>query len=157
MELTKTKYQQTEVGLIPEDWNIKTIGEIAQVKGGETPSTRINKYWNGTINWFTPTEIGQSKYVLKSKRKITFDGLNNSSAQLLPIGTMLLTSRGGRGDLAILKEESNTNLGFQSLIASKDQDNEFLYYLMLTSEDKLLEKASGSTFLEISPNNVKSI
>jgi len=157
MELTKTKYQQTEVGLIPEDWNIKTIGEIAQVKGGGTPSTRINKYWNGTINWFTPTEIGQSKYVLKSKRKITFDGLNNSSAQLLPIGTILLTSRAGIGDLAILKEESSTNQGFQSLIANKDQDNEFLYYLMLTSEDKLLEKASGSTFLEISPNNVKSI
>ncbi|WP_417266121.1 restriction endonuclease subunit S [Brumimicrobium sp.] len=154
---TKTGFKQTEVGLIPEDWEVKTIDEIADVNGGGTPSTTISEFWNGSINWFTPTEIGYSKYVNESKRKITHEGLNKSSAKILPKGTVLLTSRAGIGDIAILELESSTNQGFQSLTAKENTSNEFLYYLILISKEQLLKKASGSTFLEISPNNVKSI
>lgn len=157
MELTKGKWKQTEVGLIPEDWILTTIDNIAEVKGGGTPSTTVAGFWNGSINWFTPTEIGYSKYVKESKRKITIEGLNNSSAQILPKGTILLTSRAGIGDLAILKEDSSTNQGFQSLLVKENVSNEFLYYFMAISKNLLLKKASGSTFLEISPNNVRSI
>lgn len=153
----KTGFKQTEVGLIPEDWEVKTIDEIADVNGGGTPSTTISEFWNGSINWFTPTEIGYSKYVNESKRKITHEGLNKSSAKILPKGTVLLTSRAGIGDIAILELESSTNQGFQSLTAKENTSNEFLYYLILISKEQLLKKASGSTFLEISPNNVKSI
>lgn len=156
MEL-KAGYKKTEVGVIPEDWKIKTIDDVATVVGGGTPSTTNLLFWNGFINWFTPTEIGLNKYVFESNRKITEDGLKNSSARMLPKGTILLTSRAGIGDLAILKKRSSTNQGFQSLISKDNIDNEFLYYLMSISKKRLIEKASGSTFLEISPNNLKQI
>lgn len=139
------------------EWEEKKIGDIVHVIGGGTPSTIMNNFWNGSINWFTPTEIGKVKYVFESIRKITEDGLHSSSARLLPVGTILLTSRAGIGDCAILKTPSTTNQGFQSLVPMPNTDSEFLYYLTLTLKEKFLHKASGSTFLEISPNNVRDI
>ena len=140
-----------------EGWEKKKLGEIAIIKGGGTPSSFNSNFWNGNIDWFTPTEIGKSKYVSTSKRKITDDGLSNSSAQILPIGTVLLTSRAGIGDIAITTKLVCTNQGFQSLIPDDDTDTEFLYYIVGTLKNEFLSKASGSTFLEISPNNLKSI
>lgn len=158
MELiVKQGYKQTEVGLIPEDWNVLTINDVATVIGGGTPSTFVSEYWNGNINWFTPTEIGKNKYSYQSKRKITSLGLSNSSAQILPIGTILMSTRASIGDLSILLDEATTNQGFQSLIAKNDFFNEFLYYLIQNNKSKLIKNSSGSTFLEISPNKVKSI
>jgi type I restriction enzyme S subunit len=158
MELiVKQGYKQTEVGLIPEDWNVLTINDVATVIGGGTPSTFVSEYWNGNINWFTPTEIGKNKYSYQSKRKITSLGLSNSSAQILPIGTILMSTRASIGDLSILLNEATTNQGFQSLIAKNDFYNEFLYYLIQNNKSKLIKNSSGSTFLEISPNKVKSI
>jgi len=81
----------------------------------------------------------------------------SSSAKLLPVGTILLTSRASIGDASILKVESCTNQGFQSLIVKEDNSNEFLYYLILTLKQIMLQNASGSTFLEISPSKLKSI
>ncbi len=138
-------------------WKVKKLGEVANVVGGGTPTTSVVDYWNGDIDWFTPTEIGIDKYVYESRRKITIEGLKNSSAKILDEGTILLTSRAGIGDLAILKVKACTNQGFQSLVPINNTDSEFLYYLMITKKDALLEKASGSTFLEISPNNVRAI
>jgi type I restriction enzyme S subunit len=150
-------YKKTEVGVIPEEWGVKNICDVAEVVGGGTPSTFTQKYWNGHINWFTPTEIGFNKYSYESLRKITEEGLKDSSAKLLPIGTILLTSRASIGDVSILKVPASTNQGFQSLIANENIDNEFLYYLISTLKNTLIKYASGSTFLEISPNKLKSI
>lgn len=150
-------YKQTEVGVIPEDWNSVQIKDIACVKGGSTPKTSISKYWDGHINWFTPTEVGEHKYLYFSNRKITEVGLKDCSATILPIGTILMTTRAGIGDLGILKNEASTNQGFQSLICNNNINNEYLYYLMQTKKNDLLRNASGSTFLEISPSKVKSI
>lgn len=136
---------------------MKKLGEIVDIVGGGTPSTFVSEYWNGTINWFTPTEIGLNKYTYESQRKLTKEGLSNCSARILPIGTILLTSRAGIGDLSILKSEGFTNQGFQSLISKEGYSNEYIYYLMLTLKNVLLKNASGSTFLEISPNKIKQI
>ncbi|MFP6268152.1 restriction endonuclease subunit S [Helicobacter pylori] len=141
----------------PSNWQRVRLGDIAEIIGGGTPSTQITSFWNGSINWFTPTEIGITKYVHKSQRTITPLGLKKSSAKLLPIGTILLTSRASIGDCAILKMVATTNQGFQSLIPLEKINNEFLYYLMLTLKNKLLELASGSTFLEVSPNKIKNL
>ncbi|MGL2906259.1 restriction endonuclease subunit S [Helicobacter pylori] len=141
----------------PSNWQRVRLGDIAEIIGGGTPSTQITSFWNGSINWFTPTEIGITKYVYKSQRTITPLGLKKSSAKLLPIGTILLTSRASIGDCAILKEIATTNQGFQSLIPLEKINNEFLYYLILTLKNKLLELASGSTFLEVSPNKIKNL
>ncbi|WP_000339331.1 restriction endonuclease subunit S [Helicobacter pylori] len=143
--------------ILPLNWQRVRLGDIAEIIGGGTPSTQITSFWNGSINWFTPTEIGITKYVYKSQRTITPLGLKNSSAKLLPIGTILLTSRASIGDCAILKVVATTNQGFQSLIPLEKINNEFLYYLILTLKNKLLKLASGSTFLEVSPNKIKNL
>ncbi|WQY53241.1 restriction endonuclease subunit S [Helicobacter pylori] len=141
----------------PSNWQRVRLGDVAEIIGGGTPSTQVASFWNGSINWFTPTEIGITKYVYKSQRTITPLGLKKSSAKLLPIGTILLTSRASIGDCAILKVVATTNQGFQSLIPLEKINNEFLYYLILTLKNKLLELASGSTFLEVSPNKIKNL
>ncbi|WQX72416.1 restriction endonuclease subunit S [Helicobacter pylori] len=143
--------------MLPSNWQKVRLGDIAEIIGGGTPSTQITSFWSGSINWFTPTEIGITKYVHKSQRTITPLGLKKSSAKLLPIGTILLTSRASIGDCAILKVVATTNQGFQSLIPLEKINNEFLYYLILTLKNKLLELASGSTFLEVSPNKIKNL
>ena len=140
-----------------EDWEVKKLGEVADIIGGGTPSTFVSKYWNGNIEWFTPTEVGYSKYLSSSRRKISYLGFKNASANLLPKNSILLTSRAGIGDLGILKIEACTNQGFQSIVCKENIDFEFIYYLMSTKKDDLLRNASGSTFLEISPNKVKSL
>ncbi|WRD23693.1 restriction endonuclease subunit S [Helicobacter pylori] len=143
--------------MLPSNWQRVRLGDIAEIIGGGTPSTQVTSFWNGSINWFTPTEIGITKYVYKSQRTITPLGLKKSSTKLLPIGTILLTSRASIGDCAILKVVATTNQGFQSLIPLEKINNEFLYYLILTLKNKLLELASGSTFLEVSPNKIKNL
>ena len=125
--------------------------------GGGTPSTFNPDNWNGDINWFTPTEVGITKYVYNSMRQITELGFQSSSAKILPVGTILLTTRAGIGDCSILMEEGCTNQGFQSLVAKSEFDNEFLYYLVLSLKNILLQNASGSTFLEISPSKIKQV
>ena len=138
------------------EWMPKTINDLATVLGGGTPDTTIKSYWDGNIQWFTPSEIGKSKYVSLSSRTITEEGLNNSSAKLLPSYTILLSSRATVGECSITLQECATNQGFQSLIA-KNCDIDFLYYLIQTKKKDLIRKACGSTFLEISANEVRKI
>ncbi len=154
---TTTRYKKTEIGVIPEDWEVKYLGEIAKIIGGGTPSTNETSFWNGDINWFTPTEIGLKKYSYESLRKITKIGLENSSARLLPAGTILLTTRAGIGDISILMSEACTNQGFQSFVVNDSFDNEYIYYLISTLKNTFIQNASGSTFLEISPKKIKAI
>ena len=135
---------------------IKTINDLATVIGGGTPDTTIKSYWDGNIQWFTPSEIGKSKYINLSSRTITEEGLKNSSAKLLPPYTILLSSRATVGECSITLQECATNQGFQSLIA-KSCDIDFLYYLIQTKKKDLIRKACGSTFLEISANEVRKI
>jgi len=143
--------------LTPKDkWIRLSIGDVAHVIGGGTPDTNIEDYWNGNIQWFTPSEIGKEKYVTESERTLTQNGLDNSSAKILPPNTILLSTRATIGECSIAKQECCTNQGFQSLIANKVTP-EFLYYLIQTKKKDLLSKASGSTFAEISANEVRKI
>jgi len=126
------------------------------VVGGGTPDTTVKSYWGGDIQWFTPSEIGKNKYVDFSLRTITRDGLDNSSAKLLPLHTILLSSRATVGECSIASNECTTNQGFQSLIA-KQCNIDFLYYLIQTKKKDLIRNACGSTFLEISANEIRKI
>lgn len=150
--------KMTELGEIPEDWEVKSLGEVVNIIGGGTPSTTVAEYWNGNIEWFTPTEITDSqKYVSNSLRTITVSGLHNSSAKLLPTGTILLTTRATIGIAAITKKEVCTNQGFQSLVVRNNCDNEFLYYVIPLLKEEMLSRASGSTFAEISSKKLSTI
>ena len=104
------------------------MGELAEIVGGGTPSTSVNSYWDGDIDWYAPAEIGEQIYLESSQRKITEEGLNKSSAKILPIGTILFTSRAGIGKTAILLKEGCTNQGFQSIVPNKEKlDSYFIF------------------------------
>ena len=138
------------------EWETKSINDLADVIGGGTPDTTVKSYWDGGIQWFTPSEIGKNKFVDASLRTITEDGLNNSSAKLLPPNTILLSSRASIGECSLSLRECATNQGFQSLV-SKKCNVDFLYYLIQTKKKDLIRKSCGSTFLEISANEVRKI
>ncbi|MEQ8928205.1 MAG: restriction endonuclease subunit S [Fulvivirga sp.] len=138
------------------EWEEKRLGNISIIEGGGTPETNINEYWNGDINWFTPTEIRQ-RTVKDSERKITNLGLLKSSAKLLPIGTILFTSRATIAEVSFALKESTTNQGFQSIIVSDKNDSNFVYYLIKNNKKVFIRKSQGSTFLEISKKEMSKI
>jgi len=141
------------------EWEIKTLGEICDIVSGGTPKTTKSEFWNGDIKWCTPTDITscKTKYLFETKKTITKKGLDSSSAQLLPLGTLLLCSRATIGEIKIAGIEICTNQGFKSLICKPTVSNEFLYYRILQSKSLLIEKAIGSTFLEISKKGIREI
>lgn len=138
-----------------DNWSVKRLSDIAEVVGGGTPDTTDSTLWNGDIQWFTPTEVGHSKYVSTSVRTISQLGLQKSSAKILPVGSILLSSRATVGECSIAQKDCTTNQGFQSLIPKKSVNNEFLYYLAQTQKRHFIKYASGSTFLEISNSEIK--
>ena len=135
---------------IDEQYN-RELGTVCSIVGGGTPDTLRPEYWEGNVEWFTPSEIGKSKYVLSSLRKISQVGLSNSSAKSLPSGTVLLTTRATLGEMSIARSECSTNQGFQSLVSdSKRVLPEYLYYLQILIKPWCEKYASGNTFREIS-------
>ncbi len=142
---------------VPEGWNIYSLDELGQVVGGGTPESNNTDYWGGDIYWATPKEITKlsSRYINKTERTITQDGLDRSSAKLHPIGTILLTSRASVGYPAINTIPMATNQGFQSLRPNNKLDTEYGYQCLLNSRNKLEKLSAGSTFLEISSKEVK--
>ena len=104
-----------------DGWTETTLGDIAEVVGGGTPSTSKEEFWDGDVVWLTPTEVTaiDGKVISDSKRKITQTGLQSSGARVLPKGTVILTSRASVGFVALAGTELTTNQGFQSLIPSE--------------------------------------
>lgn len=139
------------------NWEKKKLGDICTIIGGGTPDSSNDEYWNGNINWFTPSEIGKTKFISESIRKITEKGLKNSSAKLLPKGTILLSSRATIGEKSILLSSATTNQGFQSLVINKLAFNEFIFYYLDILKNSMIKYSSGSTFLEISKTQIKNI
>jgi len=140
-------------------WKEVRLGDVCEIIGGGTPSTKKEEYWNGDISWITPKDLSnyEHKYIYRGERNITEEGLNNSSTRLLPKGTILFTSRAPIGYIAIAGKELCTNQGFKSLICKEEVHNQFIYYLMKFKTPKILQIATGSTFKEISATNLKKL
>ena len=133
------------------EWEKSKLGEVADIVGGGTPSTNIEEYWNGEVDWYSPAELGKQIYLSNSKKKITKLGLQKSSAKILPIGSVLFTSRAGIGNTAILAKEGTTNQGFQSIIPHKDKLDSYFIYSKTYELKRYGEiNGAGSTFVEIS-------
>ena len=134
-----------------DDWEQRKLGDVADIVGGGTPSTENPEYWDGDIDWYAPAEIADQIYVKTSQRKISEQGYDNSSAKLLPPGTVLFTSRAGIGKTAILAQKGCTNQGFQSIIPHK---NELDTYFIFSRTEELKRYGelvgAGSTFVEVS-------
>ena len=132
-------------------WEQRKLGDVATIVGGGTPSTNNEAYWDGDIDWYSPAELGEQVYADRSVRRITQAGYDSCSATLLPAGkTILFTSRAGIGNTAILRRSACTNQGFQSLVVNDDTDVYFVYSMTDRVKKFAEQKASGSTFLEIS-------
>ena len=142
--------------VVPDGWSVYALGELGQVVGGGTPPSETLSYWGGSVMWATPAEITKlkSRYINKTLRTITKEGLQKSSAKLHPKGTILLTSRASIGYPAINSVPMATNQGFQSLRPNEKLDVEYGYQLILNNRNGLERLSAGSTFLEISSKEI---
>ena len=150
---------QTRLPGFHGEWEVKRLGDLAEIISGGTPRTNEPTYWGGSVKWCTPTDITRQagKYLAETERTISHSGLSNSGAVLLPVGALLLCSRATIGELKIAREPVCTNQGFKSLVCHSGVSNEFLYYKLLTMKQQMVERAFGSTFLEISTRNVSAL
>lgn len=141
-----------------EGWKKVKIEDIGEVISGGTPKTSNSEYWNGDIVWLTPKDFSNNsnKYWKKGERNITEEGLKNSSAKLMPKGTILFSSRAPIGYLGIAEIELCTNQGFKNLIVNQNYNNEFIYYLLKYETSNIENIANGSTFKEVSATTFKN-
>ncbi|MFQ5629609.1 MAG: restriction endonuclease subunit S, partial [bacterium] len=137
---------------LPKGWIWTKIGDLGTVTSGGTPSTKNVKYFGGKIAWITPADLSgySNKYISKGRKSLTQVGLQNSSAKLLPKGSVLFSSRAPVGYVVIAANEICTNQGFKNLVPSKEISNEFIYYYLKSAKRLAESYASGTTFLELS-------
>ena len=143
---------------LPDGWALETLGNIADLVGGGTPSREHPEYFTGDIVWLTPTEIPRNcvSVISNSREKITQDGLKKSSARVVPKGTVLMTSRASIGYVAIAGTEVTTNQGFASFIPKDGINNYFLAYWLLGNADFFIQRATGTTFKEITKSKLRN-
>lgn len=136
------------------------INDIGEVVSGGTPSTSKNEYWYGDIDWITPKDLSSYDdiYISRGERNISSEGLNNSSAKLVPKNTVLMTSRAPIGYIAIANNELSTNQGFKSLICNeKICHYKYFYYWLKLNIKYIINNSNGSTFKEISGGTFKNL
>ncbi len=145
---------------LPGGWKLKKLGGkdgIAEIINGSTPSTDCPEYWDGNILWATPSDMGKlnSIYIEDTERKITQKGLESCSTKLLPIGTVLLTSRAPVGNIAITKKPLCTNQGFKSFIPKEGINKLYLYFALKQIIPSIQKQSHGNTFTEITKELVQ--
>jgi len=157
--LAQTYFRQWFMEGESEDWVEVKIDDIVTVKGGTTPSTAVSEYWNGNIAWSTPKDLSNhdAVYLLDTERKITSAGLAQIGSGLLPVGTVLLSSRAPIGYLAIADIEVAINQGYIGILCDKGVSNYFIYLWCQANMDLIEGSGNGSTFQEISKSTFKSL
>jgi type I restriction enzyme S subunit len=144
---------------LPLNWEYRRLADVADVVSGGTPSRDVEAFWQPSeIEWVTPTDITREKTrtLKEAKEKISQKGLSNSSAKLLPINTVLMTSRATLGEMKVSASECCTNQGFKSLIPRAKTDVWFLYYQMMRKKPEYEALGIGSTFLEVNKKDTDS-
>jgi type I restriction enzyme S subunit len=151
--------EETDLGTVPHGWRIASIGDVAKVVGGSTPSTENPQFWSGAINFATPKDLAPltSPILLDTERRITEDGLKHISSGLLPRGTVLLSSRAPIGYLAITEIPLAINQGFIAVICNGFIPNYYIFHWIRQNIDTIIGNANGTTFLEISKRNFRPI
>ncbi|EKR5452657.1 restriction endonuclease subunit S, partial [Escherichia coli] len=145
---------------LPEGWEWVTLATVGEIVGGGTPKSDNPQFWakNG-IKWITPADLYglKGKYITSGARDISPAGLSNSSARLMPKGSVLFSSRAPIGYVAIADAELSTNQGFKSCVPYIKESAEYIYYFLLASAKKIDAEASGTTFKEVSGAIVSKI
>lgn len=158
MEL-KPGYKQTEVGVIPEDWKVKSIGDLAFVSAGGTPNRKIPKYWNGSIPWVTTSQIDFG-VIAEADQFISEEGLNNSSTKLLPEGTLLMALYGQgktRGKVGVLGFEAATNQACASISIHREVSREFLLHFLISRYEVIRNSSNSGSQENLNGQIVKKI
>jgi type I restriction enzyme, S subunit len=159
-DLFPDTFEESVLGKIPKGWRVVPVGELADVVGGGTPSTKESEFWDdGCHYWVTPKDLSalDTPVLLSSERKITDLGLSQIGSGLLAPGTVLLSSRAPIGYLAVSEVPIAINQGFIGMLPSKGIPNLFLLYWAKYAHEKIVSRANGSTFLEISKSNFRPI
>lgn len=149
---------QTRLSGFSGEWEVKRLGDLADIRSGGTPCTGDAAAWDGAVPWCTPTDITAlegRKYLTTTNRAITEHGLSTSSAELIPARSIVMTSRATIGECAINAVPVTTNQGFKNLVPHDSVDVEFLYYLLSTQTQGLIGISAGSTFLEIGKTQLR--
>ena len=156
---TGVKYKDTPIGKIPVDWEVVRLGDICDVIGGSTPSTKKKEYWGGDIPFATPTDITslQSREIFDTKQHITPEGLSSCGTRLLPVGSILLTIRTNLGACAVNIKPMATDQGFASLICNDRAYNWFVYYKMESLRREPDRLGNSRSFIKMSTSNVRSL
>lgn len=156
----KNRMVESELGMIPEGWEVKMIGDVIQTLGGGTPSTKKAEYWNnGDVLWYSPSDLTSAgtMFIENSTRKITSLGLRESSARLFPAYSVMMTSRATIGVTAINTRPACTNQGFITCIPNEKLSVYQIYYWLAENREKIINLASGATFKEINRTTFRQL
>lgn len=146
------------MGIIPSEWVVSPLKKLGTVFSGGTPDTKELNYWNGNILWCTPSDVTslKTRHIKDTENKITKSGLDNSSAVLLPKGSVLVCTRATIGAAAISENEITTNQGFKNIVPIKGVDVDWLFYYITSNKYRLLRLGCGSTFLEVAKKDFEN-
>jgi type I restriction enzyme S subunit len=134
------------------------LKDVTEIVLGSTPNSKNPKYWDGTINWITPAELSeQSYFVYDTERHITKEGFLSANLTIMPIGTVLFSTRAPIGKVAITGQEMCCNQGFKNFVCSNRLNNVFLYYTLKFKKDYLCSLGTGTTFKELSKKVIETL
>ncbi len=157
--MAETLFRQWFLEEAEEDWEERSLHDVISVKGGTTPSTKKPEYWDGDIYWTSPRDLSNhtSIFMFDANRKITERGLAKIGSGLLPIGTVLLSSRAPIGYLAITEIPLAINQGYIAIVCDKMVSNHFIYLWCKANMDGIKNRGNGSVFQEIAKSVFKNI
>lgn len=138
-------------------WRFCALKDVSDIVGGSTPKTNVEEYWGGTYNWVTPAELHGERYQGSTERKISDLAVEKTNLTLLPVGTVLLSSRAPIGKVAITTEPMYCNQGFKNLICSESLNNEYVCQALKCKTEYLQSLGTGATFKEISKKTTENI
>ena len=141
---------------VPIGWEVENLIDFVEIKNGATPSTADEANYGGDIVWITPKDLSdqQSKFVYQGERNITKQGLDSCSTSMLPINSVLMSSRAPIGLISIAKHEVCTNQGFKSFIPKNMEDSIYLYYYIKHHIKQIEQLGTGTTFKEVSRDDL---
>ena len=140
-------------------WRTVKLGDVCSINNGGTPKSKVREYWDGGVQWLTPKDMGKlsSRYVSMTGRQISQEGLDNSSAKIIPEESVVLSCRAPIGHVAINQVPMSFNQGCKGLVPTDKILVEYLYYFLISSKQLLNDLGTGTTFKEISAKTLHQV
>lgn len=155
--MLNTKFKKTEIGEIPQDWKVSKLSDLIEIIGGGTPKTTEAEYWDGEIPWLSMVDFNdENRFVYKTEKTISEKGLKNSSTKILKKGQIIISARGTVGALAQLGLDMAFNQSCYG-ISGKNISNDFLYYCIKNSINRIKQNVHGAVFDTITKETFDSL